>query len=98
MTPYIAIAELPEEFSSEFLQTIPAHRMVVNDYLERGIISSYSLAADRSMLWINITAENEDEAAKIEQRLPISNFVEFDVRELLFYNSSGSVLPQIILN
>ena len=61
MNEYLITVELPADLSEEFIALIPAHRHRVNELMQEGIITSYSLAADRRRLWTTLIASGEEE-------------------------------------
>ena len=97
MKQYMIEFELPEVMSEAFVDRIPAQRDTVNRMLARGIIKSYSLAADRSALWVVMVAEDEFEVQERIAEFPLIDFMTPFVSELMFHNSEEHVL-QFSLN
>lgn len=100
MSQYMATIEIPEILTQEIIELIPAHRSKVNELMIEGQILNYSLASDRSKLWILVSAENEEEVTDILSDLPIMPWLTIrDVEELMFHHErSGIVLPRMSLN
>ncbi len=90
---------LPEELNEEMIRTIPAHRVKVNTLIEAGVIKSYSLAHDRSLLWMVVEAINETDLEAILQSLPMSEyFFDYEVLPLMFVLTASTEMPHISLN
>ena len=79
--------ELPDILTEEFLALIPKQRFAVNELLAEGIIRSYALAIDRSMLWVIVEADSEFELMEIIAQMPLSEYMDPHITELFFHNS-----------
>ncbi len=88
---------LPETFTEEFLALIPRQRYVINTMLAEGAVKSYSLALDRSSLWVVMLAESEFGLMEQIARMPLSNYMAPHISELMFHNAADSVM-QFSLN
>lgn len=89
--------ELPEIMDEEFMALIPKQRFVINQMLAEGTIKSYSLAMDRSRLWVILAANSEFEAMELVTTFPLSDFMTPSLSELMFHNSAD-MLMQFSLN
>ena len=94
---YMIEFELPEVMTEEFMALIPQQRYVINQMLAEGTIKSYSLAMDRSRLWVIMAATSEFEAMEIVATFPLSDFMTPHLSELMFHNSAD-MLMQFSLN
>ena len=81
--------DLPQVFTEEFMALIPKQRYVLNELMSRGEIQSYSLALDRSKLWMVVVGENEFEVIELIDQLPLSIFMTPDISELMFHNTAS---------
>jgi hypothetical protein len=98
MSAYLFQAELPAA-TEEIVNTIPRHRQHVNRLFAEGRILSYSVSAQRTMIWCVINAEDEQEALEIFSRFPLyPYFQEVSCNALLFHNTLPATLPEISLN
>ena len=95
---YMIEVELPEDLTEEFLALIPRQRAHVDALMNDGIITSYALSKDRSRLWITMDAKTHEEAKNVMRSFPMVKFFSFEIRELMFLNRTGYVLPQMSLN
>ena len=89
--------ELPPVLTEEFIRLIPRQREYVNYLMAEGKIQSYSLAVDRSRLWVVFSAETEFEVLETVSQFPLHEYLIPKVSELAFHNSHSQVL-QFSLN
>lgn len=85
--------ELPEELNDEFLALIPEQREVVHQMMSEGTLKSYSLAMDRSVLWVVIEALSEFEVMEIIAKMPLSDYMQPFISELMFHNGPEVMTP-----
>lgn len=88
----------PEDIDENFDSLIPEHRDYIDLLMTKGIINTYSLASDRSQLWICFNAKNEKEIGKYINNFPIKDYITYEIFPLLFHNSSQILFPSISLN
>jgi hypothetical protein len=98
MNNYMVNVVLPKELNEEFISLIPRQRAHVDLLMSEGIITSYSLAKDRSRLWLTVAAASQEDVIRIMNDFPLIKFFTLEIRELLFHNHAGLVLPQMSLN
>ena len=84
--------ELPEILTEEFIRRIPRQRDYVNHLLAEGKIKSYSLAADRSRLWVVFIARSEFEVLETIAQFPLGDMMTPEVKELAFHNARDTML------
>lgn len=89
--------DLPASFDEEFMALIPQQRYVINSMLAEGRVKAYSLAIDRSRLWAIMTGESEFEVLENIAQMPLSEYMEPNISELMFHNANDKVL-QFSLN
>ena len=96
--PVMVVFNLPEIWSPDFVQTIPAHRALINELLAEGVVQSYSISADRTKVWMVLTVENDQYAVEaVISKFPILDFVDYAWEPLLLTNDSSSLM-QFSLN
>ena len=93
---YMVECVLPS-FSMEMQEQIPRQRMMVDKLFNQGVLVSYTLAADRSKLWIVIQAESESELLQYIESLPMTKYCDYNYNEIMFHDSS-QYIPSISLN
>lgn len=87
MNEYMVIIRFATFFSEEFVALIPDQRTQINSLMEKGIITSYSLSANRSMLWVTMLATSLEAVEKTLRMMPLFKFMRYEVVELMFHNS-----------
>ncbi|MCC6369986.1 MAG: hypothetical protein IT236_03155 [Bacteroidia bacterium] len=82
----------------DFYKLIPKQRAVVNDWMEKRVIVSYSLDMERQNVWVFMAAKSEQEVMDVLSTFPIIQFVKVNIHELAFHDSAQVVLPELIMN
>jgi muconolactone delta-isomerase len=85
--------ELPDELTEEFMALIPEQRETINRLIAEGALKSYALAMDRSVLWVVVEADSEFEVMEIIAQMPLSDFMQPYVSELMFHNGAEAAAP-----
>jgi hypothetical protein len=95
---FIATIYLPSDPEEDFWKTIPEHRARINTWMMEGIIQVYSLASDRSKLWVIFYATDRNKVESYIQKMPLYHYFEdYEVNELAFHNNV-SMMPVMSLN
>ena len=92
MNVYMVEFELPEDMTEDFIRRIPEQRDRINYLLAEGKVKSYSLALDRSLLWVVMVAEDEREVYNLVESFPLSDYLSPVISPLAFHNSREQVL------
>jgi muconolactone delta-isomerase len=87
MNEYMIIVRFATSFNEEFASLIPEQRAQINHLMEKGIITSYSLSADRGTLWVTLLATSVVAVEKTLRMMPLFKFMRYEVVELMFHNS-----------
>jgi muconolactone delta-isomerase len=98
MNLYMTEITLPAYLSHELIELIPAQRAHIDKLLQENVVLSYTLAADRSKLWVVVSAKNAASVDKLIAAFPIAEYVQWDITELAFHNSVKVILPTMSLN
>lgn len=85
MNEYMIVVRFIASSSEEFINLIPEHRKLVNELMEKGIISGYSLSSDRRILWITMLASSKEAAEKTLQLTPLYDYMRFEIYDLMFH-------------
>ncbi len=98
MAAYLFHAELPPA-TEEIMNVVPAHRQHISSLFAEGRLLSYSVSAQRTMIWCVLNAEDEQEAMEMFSKFPLHPyFTDISCTALLFHNTLPSSLPEISLN
>ncbi|MGB0862811.1 MAG: muconolactone Delta-isomerase family protein [Saprospiraceae bacterium] len=95
---YMVTCDLPSTLTPDFLELIPEQREIVDKMFQKGTLTSYILALDRSKLWITILGTNEEEVMEKLAKLPLMPYMRVEIYELAFHNAARVVLPAVSLN
>jgi muconolactone delta-isomerase len=87
MNEYMIIVRFATSFNEEFASLVPDQRAQINRLMEKGIITSYSLSADRGTLWITLLATSVEAVEITLRMMPLFKFMRYEVVELMFHNS-----------
>lgn len=98
MVEYMVTCDLPEELTEEFMNMIPEQREEVNKLFQSGVFTSYTLALDRSKLWITLFGKDEESVMEALARLPLMPYFRVEIYPLAFHNAARVVLPALSLN
>ena len=98
MKEYMISISFPEEWTEEFIDLIPSQRNHIDHLLSTGKVLSYSLAADRTMLWVVMLANNENDLLAMVSKFPLIKYMVIDYVELMFHNTSANSFPPLIYN
>ena len=98
MSEYMITCDLPETLTEDFMNLIPKHRAMVNDFMKKGIFTTYTLALDRSKLWITLLSDDEEAVMEKLAELPLMPYLRIEIYELAFHQAVRVVLPALSLN
>lgn len=98
MREFMITISFSNEWTQDFVDLISAQREHVNKLFSTGKLLGYSLAADRSKLWVVMLATNENDLLDMISKFPLINYMNIDFAELMFHNTSASTFPPLIYN
>lgn len=84
-------------FSFEMEELIPKQRLVVERLFEAGILFTYTLASDRSQLWVVLQADSESELMTYIDDFPLTRFSEYNYKEIMFHDTVRFI-PSMSMN
>ena len=98
MKQFIVNIDLPGELTSDFVDLIPEQRKEIDRLFLEGKILFYSLAYDRSKLWVGIRADSKQEVWNILWSFPLIDYMKPEIHELAFHQSMRSTTIEVSLN
>lgn len=98
MNHYMIELKLPTSLTEEFIALIPKQRSITDKLMSKGIIISYSLALDRSTLWIVVAGSSEEAVLDNLYTLPLTKYMQLHIQKLSFHNSGTFALSNVSLN
>ncbi|MGB4959512.1 MAG: hypothetical protein WBO36_08550 [Saprospiraceae bacterium] len=76
---------IPDDFTREMAEAIPAQRTKVDTYFYTGKLLSYTLSSDRTKLWAIFVCQSEAELVTLIDKLPMTIFFDYNYHEVLFH-------------
>jgi hypothetical protein len=98
MKTFMVEVQLPYDPPQEFFTLIPSQRAMVVDLLTKRKFLSYTLAADRSKVWIVMIAQDEQDARVLLEQQPMDKYFRYQFTELMFHDMAGAMFPAVSLN
>jgi Muconolactone delta-isomerase len=98
MLPFMVTAELNIKDPLTLFALLPEHRRVVDGLIRSGRILSYTVAGDRSKIWMVLMATSQAEVYETLAQLPLIRYMVPDVEPALFFDGPAVRLPQLSLN
>ena len=89
---------LPEIQDEQFFNLIPAHRMLINEMIEKGVIKQYTINAARTKGWILFNCRNKHEVLVALQKMPIYKLIKYKIHEIMIADGELYRLPKMNLN
>jgi muconolactone delta-isomerase len=90
--------DLPTHMDDEFMNRIPAQRLKIDEMMEKGVLLSYSLSADRQKLWCIVKADSEMDVMESISEFPLIKYMTPMITELMFHNMVAARIPLFSLN
>ena len=98
MLNFFVEISLPNYFTEEFISKIPKQREVVDNWMQKGVILNYSLALDRSKVWMIVSGQSKKEVREVLSTFPLINDMKPEIFPLAFYQGVSAVIPAFSLN
>lgn len=76
---------LPEILSKEYILLIPEQKKLINKLILKGIVSSYTVAYDRSKIWIVLKVKSIAVCKKVLNMMPIYKFTQCSIFEIAIH-------------
>jgi muconolactone delta-isomerase len=89
---------LPGTFTPELSSLIPPQRAYINKLMGRGIVSTYTLSADRTKLWIIMFGEDMEEIEECLSKFPMQRYMDAEIDEVMFHNNAAHYVFPMSLN
>jgi len=98
MNQYLVTIDLPAVQTDELVALIPQQRRRVDELMAEGTILAYSLAADRSRLWVTVRAESRGKVAELIASFPLVRFMVVVIQDLAFHRQPHPMSMPLSLN
>jgi muconolactone delta-isomerase len=97
MAQYMIEIALPKDFDEEFVGRIPEQREMVDRLMAEGVVMSYTLSGERTMLWVVMNAKNQAEVKNILFTFPLIGWMNYQIIPLMFHFQNIPI-PALSLN
>lgn len=84
--------------TEEFFSLIPDQKEYMNKLINQRKISSYGLTVDHTKVWIVFTADSEAEVWQLLTGFTLYKYMEVEIDEMLIYENTNLVFPQLFFN
>lgn len=98
MKQFIVNIKLPDNLTAEFVNLIPEQRKEIDRLFLEGTVLFYSLAHDRSRLWVGLRADSHQDVWNILWSFPLIDYMVPEIHELAFHQSMRSTTIEVSLN
>ncbi len=98
MNAYLLEIDLPVVKTDDYLARLPEQREMIERLLQSGVISQFSLSADRTRAWLVVFAASQLDAENIVRKFPLYRYMTITFERLLFTSSSPIGAPVLIMN
>ena len=98
MGNYMIDINLPEVITEDFQAKIPLQIESVSLHMQAGAIISYTLTMDRLKLWIVVSARSKKEALGMLKTMPLYDYFDYTIHELMFNNINLPLYTTFSLN
>ena len=95
---YMVDFTLPAILTERFTSRIPEQRALVNQYFTEGKLVSYGVSLESGKVWAVFNADSEIEVLKLIRSLPITQFCQFNIHAMTFYNVLTAKVPKFSVN
>ena len=93
---YMVEFDVPQ-LTEFLLQMVPDQRATIDEMMVKGKMISYSLSMNREKVWSLMLAQNESELIQLIDELPMTPYMDYDYKELMFHNTVH-LIPAMSLN
>lgn len=94
---YMVEFDVPYPLTDDILDLIPDQKEAIDELFTSGKMLSYTLALDRTRVWAIFLAEQESELISYIDYLPMTSYMDFDYKEIMFHNTAH-LMPAMSLN
>jgi muconolactone delta-isomerase len=89
---------LPEEIDKQYMELIHLQRLKVKHYFDQKILLSYTLSYKLHKLWAIFVGRSKEEVEQFILDLPLTKYMDYEIHDLMFHESTELALPTFSLN
>lgn len=89
---------LPTILTERFTGRIPEQRALINKYFSDGKLVTYGVSLENGKAWAVFNAPTEVEVLALIRALPLTQFCQFKIHPMTFYNVLTAKVPLFSVN
>jgi len=86
------------EMDENFMNLVPAHRVLINNFIEKGTIDYYAVSMETQRCWMIMNAVSKLEVENQLMKTPLYKYWTIEIDELFVYDAQSYRLPALQLN
>jgi len=86
------------EMDENFMNLVPAHRVLINNFIEKGTIDYYAVSMETQRCWMIMNAGSKLEVENQLMKTPLYKYWTIEIDELFVYDAQSYRLPVLQLN
>ena len=86
------------EMDENFMNLVPAHRVLINNFIEKGTIDYYAVSMETQRCWMIMNAGSKLEVENQLMKTPLYKYWTIEIDELFVYDAQSYRLPALQLN
>lgn len=81
-----------------FMKLVPAHRIYINQLIDKGIIDYYAVSMETQRTWMIMNAADKNDVESYLKKSPLYEYWTVEIDKLFVYDSQAYRLPALQLN
>ena len=86
------------EMDENFMNLVPAHRILINNFIENGKIDYYAVSMETQRCWMIMNASSKIDVENYLMKTPLYKYWTIEIDELFVYDAQSYRLPALQLN
>lgn len=86
------------DMDEQFMSLVPAHRVLINDLIDKGTIDYYSVSMETQRCWMVMNASDKKAVENHLRKTPLYKYWTIEIDELIVYDAQSYRLPALQLN
>jgi hypothetical protein len=86
------------DMDEKFMTLVPPHRVLINDWITKNIIDTYTVSLETQRSWIVFNAKNKKEVERLLSLSPLYPYWNYEIDEIYVYDGQIYRLPAVQLN
>jgi len=86
------------EMDDNFMSLVPAHRVYINNLIDKGTIEYYAVSMETLRCWMIVNAISKIEVQAMLKKSPLKQYWTIEIDELFVYDAQSYRLPALQLN